>query len=258
MSPPALPRAEAAPPAAAASAAAPLQDRMLVARAAGRPVALAARAVIAVTRPTPVTRVPGSAAALLGLATWRGAPLPVVSLAALLGEPVPPVGPASRVLVQTVRGAPVGLLVEALDGCGTDAEPVDPAALLVAASLAAPPEALRHEASGHEAAGDNQAADTRAPPAAAPAPVPAPAACPLLLFTIAGQHHALPLAAVHGMSGRNPARRARTASASSPVIVASPPLPSSRPRCVRMAATPIRSRARSWRRATMPPHWKHR
>ena len=195
MSPPALPRAEAAPPAVAASAAAPLQDRMLAARAAGRPVALAARAVIAVTRPTPVTRVPGSVAALLGLATWRGAPLPVVSLAALLGEPVPPVGPASRVLVQTVRGAPVGLLVEALDGCGTDAEPMDPAALLVAASLAAPPNALRHEASGHEAAGDNQAADTRAPPAT----VPVPAARPLLLFTIAGQHHALPLAAVHGI-----------------------------------------------------------
>jgi chemotaxis signal transduction protein len=60
-----------------------------------------------------ITRVPGSAAALCGIAGFRGALLPVYDLLALLGQPAGTATPRWLVIAQA---APVALAFEAFEG----------------------------------------------------------------------------------------------------------------------------------------------
>lgn len=76
--------------------------------------ALAADAVAEVIRPPSVARVPHGPPGLLGLASLRGAVLPIASLRGLLGAPPLAACDTSRVLV-LVGQAPIGLAVDAVD-----------------------------------------------------------------------------------------------------------------------------------------------
>nr|WP_245215149.1 chemotaxis protein CheW [Pararoseomonas indoligenes] len=150
-------------------------------RVAGEALALPASLVREVLRPTPLTRVPHAPPAMLGLSGLRGAVLPVLSLARLLGLEDAAPTPAARVVVAGEE-APCGLLVEEVSRFGSDdgARPIDLPALLArdfgaarsharAAPRAAPTEVL-------EEAPDRRVA--------------------LLAFTLSGQDHALPLESV--------------------------------------------------------------
>ena len=71
-------------------------DDVLTVRVAGEAVAVPAGTVREVLRPGAVTRVPHAPAGLLGLTNLRGAVLPVVSFARLLGREEPPASAASQ------------------------------------------------------------------------------------------------------------------------------------------------------------------
>ncbi|WP_159992982.1 chemotaxis protein CheW [Roseomonas sp. 18066] len=163
------------------------EDRTLVFRAGGARHGLPAGLVAELARPGALTRVPRAPDSLLGLMHRRGAVLPVVSLPALLrpGAP-PPSGAAARLLV--LQGdTPCALLVEAVEGLAAAdaAPPLDLPALLARDFLA------MHRREAAEAA--------------APDPVPAAPAAPmlqLLRFALAGQEFCLPLQAVRGVARR--------------------------------------------------------
>lgn len=83
---------------------------------AGQPYALPleqVREVIAV--PETIARLPRADAAMLGVVRRRGGLLPVVATRALLGLPVEPLGPSSRIVVTAIGGARVGLAVDRLN-----------------------------------------------------------------------------------------------------------------------------------------------
>lgn len=159
------------PPAATSS------GKLLTVRLGRRRYGLDAARVREVARMPRLTRVPGSPPALLGLASVRGAVLPVLSLARLLG------GEDSRNerVIVFDAGERVALAVGGAEGMarsGGRMREVDVAAL-VAASL---PRRQRRMTSGR---------------AAVPVEtVPERAAIALLGFAVAGQEFALPLTAV--------------------------------------------------------------
>ncbi|MFH5923007.1 chemotaxis protein CheW [Roseomonas xinghualingensis] len=98
---------------------------------AGQTLALPAGAVQEVLRPRPVTRVPHAPPGLLGLINLRGAVVPVVSLARLVGLEEAAPSPSARIVV--VNGtAQAGLLVDSVSALGSvgDARPVELDALL--------------------------------------------------------------------------------------------------------------------------------
>jgi purine-binding chemotaxis protein CheW len=101
-----------------------VKRRFFVFQLAERVYALPAETVAEVIRIPATARVPQAPRALIGVANLRGAVLPVVSLRALLdlkGEQ----GAASRAIVLD-GGAPVGILVDAIDGLVTiDAERIE-------------------------------------------------------------------------------------------------------------------------------------
>jgi purine-binding chemotaxis protein CheW len=83
----------------------------------GKKYSIAAKAVREVIHTPAITRVPYSPAALVGVANLRGAVLPVVSLASLLGEA--PSAPALRQkIVVHVGDEAVGILVDAVSKLG--------------------------------------------------------------------------------------------------------------------------------------------
>ena len=88
-------------------------DSVLICRVGREDVALPAAGVAEIVRMPDCTRVPNGPPALLGLANLRGAVLPVMSLARLLGIEPGPAGAASRVVV-LAGGHKAGLLVDAV------------------------------------------------------------------------------------------------------------------------------------------------
>ena len=64
----------------------------------------------------PLTRVPGVAAWLAGVANWRGRILPVLDPRSLLGAEVVAHGASARLVVLTTEVATVAVLVDAVDG----------------------------------------------------------------------------------------------------------------------------------------------
>ncbi|WP_298958352.1 chemotaxis protein CheW [uncultured Methylobacterium sp.] len=170
----------------------------------GRPgrFALPAAAVIEVLRPPPLTRLPGAAPALAGLANRRGAALPVLDWR----HPDRARDPAPARVVVVQAGEPVGLSVDAVAGLvaadGLDAPgPGDgPAAIgrLPGAPVLDP---------GRLVAGAVPPALRPAGPIAAPAPPVPPRAgpgraAPLLAVRVAGRPYAVPLARVAGLLAR--------------------------------------------------------
>jgi purine-binding chemotaxis protein CheW len=148
---------------------------------AGEILALPAATVREVLRPAPLTRVPHAPASLLGLSNLRGAVLPVLSLARLLGREAAAPTPASRVVVVD-GGAPVGLLVDSVAslGRGADARSVDLPSLLArdfsALARGGPRRAAAPSMATPDAAGP-EAEETLA----------------LVAFRVGGQDYALPL-----------------------------------------------------------------
>lgn len=67
--------------------------------------------VVEIVRTRAITRVPNSPASVLGVANFRGAPLPVLSLARMLGRPGAAVTDSTRIVV-VAAGGRAGLLVD--------------------------------------------------------------------------------------------------------------------------------------------------
>ena len=86
---------------------------LLAIRAGGRPYALRLSQASGVHSDRPVTPLPGPQAALLGVAGFSGAIVPVYDLAALLGHPVPE---RPRWLVLAAGSPPLALAFHELDG----------------------------------------------------------------------------------------------------------------------------------------------
>ncbi len=169
----------------------------------GAPVALPGDAVREVLRRPRLTRVPHGPPALAGVCNLRGAVLPVVSLARLMGEEA---GDEGRVVVLDHQGL-LGVLVDAvlkLDGeaAGTAARRLDLAALLEAGFQrpAAPAATARSLAGVRPDGGEAQQAERV-----------------LVAFLVQGQTFALPLTAVIEIL-RMPAEIARVAHAERAVL----------------------------------------
>jgi len=94
--------------------AAQTSDVFLTVRVAERRYALHATQVREIVPVPPMTRVPQSPRALLGIANLRGTVLPLASLRGLLGMADAPHSAASRAVVLDL-GAPVAVLVDAVD-----------------------------------------------------------------------------------------------------------------------------------------------
>jgi purine-binding chemotaxis protein CheW len=91
----------------------PMSGAVLTIRAGGETLALRMSEVTEVLQPRPLTRVPHAAPSLLGLVNLRGAVVPVLSLAALVGATASSATEASRLVLMWPR-APVALLVDAV------------------------------------------------------------------------------------------------------------------------------------------------
>ncbi|WP_432972246.1 chemotaxis protein CheW [Dactylosporangium sp. CA-233914] len=92
-------------------------DDLLAIRAGGVRYALRLRQAAGLFPDRPVTRLPGPLGALLGVAGFRGAIVPVYDLAAVLGTRGTPAGDdLPRWLVLAAGSPPVALAFEALDG----------------------------------------------------------------------------------------------------------------------------------------------
>jgi purine-binding chemotaxis protein CheW len=152
-------------------------------RVGGERLALDLGDVREVLRPRLLTRVPHGPASLLGLANLRGAVMPVLSLAVLLGQEAAAPGAASRILVVD-KVSPVGLLV---DEVASRAMRVEERRIDLDALLARDFGGLIRRT----------AREAVAPaPAAAPAGGAAAGMLGLIGFTLAGQEYALPLGEV--------------------------------------------------------------
>jgi chemotaxis signal transduction protein len=88
-------------------------DELLAIRAGGRPYALRLSQTSGLHPDRPVTPLPGRLAALLGVAGFSGAIVPVYDLAALLGHPV---AQQPRWLVLAAGAPPLALAFHELDG----------------------------------------------------------------------------------------------------------------------------------------------
>ena len=94
------------------------ESQLLTFRVGATDFAVSAAEVAEVLRPPKLTRVPLAPAGLLGVTSLRGAVVPVVSLARLLGEePAPPTASARVLLLQL--GMPIGVAVDAVGALTT-------------------------------------------------------------------------------------------------------------------------------------------
>ena len=160
---------------------APVAARRLIVRAGGRAIALDASEVSEVARVAQLTPVPLAPPALQGLASLRGKVAPVVSLAALLGEPG--AAGAARRMVVLRRAEPIALAVDSVDAGGAEAEDAELADL----------DALLRQA--FAAARRPQARTLATAATAAPARA-VRREVGILSFLIAGQAYGLPLTSV--------------------------------------------------------------
>lgn len=147
----------------------------------GEILSLPASDIAEIIRLRPVTRVPHGPAALLGVTNLRGAILPVVSLAGLMGRPVTAPAPSSRIVV-TGNGKAVGLLVDEVSAL---TKPQGERGLDLSALLARDFSALRQKTAIASAKRDHFAA--------AAVEGVGQDALALIGFELAGQHYALPL-----------------------------------------------------------------
>lgn len=157
-------------------------------------LALRAGEVAEVARRPTVTRVPHAPTALEGVANLRGQVTPVVSLAALLGEPPAPASSRTRVLVLD-RAPALALQVDEIAGLGATDEQgaADRGGLVQMDDGAA--RLLDLDALLAKAFAGRTAAPGRALPARASDPARTEAALEtvVLAFDLAGQAYALPL-----------------------------------------------------------------
>jgi purine-binding chemotaxis protein CheW len=115
---------------------APRDDSLLTFMVAGEAMAMAAAEVAEISRVPPCTRIPNAPPSLCGVANLRGRVVPVVSLAALLGQGTGQSDPAARNaaarLLVLAGGTPIGLVVDAVAALGPDstARRLDARALL--------------------------------------------------------------------------------------------------------------------------------
>lgn len=105
---------------------APRDDSLLTFTVAGEAMAMVAAEVAEVSRVPHCTRIPNAPASLCGVAQLRGRVVPVVSLAALLGQgsgqsDTAARGSAARLLV-LAGAAPIGLIVDAVAALGPESE----------------------------------------------------------------------------------------------------------------------------------------
>jgi chemotaxis signal transduction protein len=92
-----------------------ITEDLLAIRVGAEPCAIRMKQITGLFADKKITKVPGCDAALIGIAGFRGAVVPVYSLRALLGRTVfQPGGGAPRWLV-VVAGTPVALAFEAFD-----------------------------------------------------------------------------------------------------------------------------------------------
>jgi purine-binding chemotaxis protein CheW len=89
------------------------ERQILTFRVGATDFAVSAAEVAEVMRPPKLTRVPLAPAGLLGVTSLRGAVVPVVSLAKLLGEEAAPSTASARVLLLQL-GTPIGVAVDAV------------------------------------------------------------------------------------------------------------------------------------------------
>lgn len=154
---------------------------VLTFKVGGEALSLPASDVAEIIRLRTVTRVPHGPAALLGVTNLRGAVLPVVSLAGLMGRSVAVPAPSSRIIV-TGNGKAVGLLVDEVSALS---KPHGERGLDLTALLARDFGALRQK-TGTIAAKRDHVIATEAEATAEDALV-------LIGFELAGQEYALQL-----------------------------------------------------------------
>jgi purine-binding chemotaxis protein CheW len=147
----------------------------------GEALSLPAGDVSEIIRPRAITRVPHGPVTLLGVTNLRGAVLPVVSLAGLLGRAVVAPSPSSRIVI-TGNGTAVGLLVDAVSAL---AKPLNERRLDLSALLSRDFGTLRQKAGAvggrreHVAGTSTETVEQNA--------------LALIGFELAGQEYALPL-----------------------------------------------------------------
>jgi purine-binding chemotaxis protein CheW len=152
-------------------------EPVLTFRVADTRYAIPASAVREVLRRPSVTPVPRAPASLVGLGNVRGTALPLVSLAALTGQPA---GTAARVIVLD-RADPIGILVDEVS------------AVVAAGSVPAQPLDLPALLDGVFGRASARSRDTSVASIAAPPAPDASAQLALLTLRVAGQEFALPL-----------------------------------------------------------------
>ncbi len=159
-------------------------DPSLVVESGGEWLALPAAMVVEVVRPRPLSRVPHAPDALLGVASLRGAVLPVLSLARLRGTAETEAEPSGAArLVVVAADPPFALRVDAVASLGDGAglPRVDPAELVARSLRSGRPGPPRRVAPAPMIARDAE---------------PTPPARPVLGFTVAGQLFGLALGEV--------------------------------------------------------------
>lgn len=104
-------------------------DLLLIARIAGRRVALPASEVEAVVELDGITRVPGAAAHVAGLAALRSRVLTVIDSAAAMGRVPLPVPPVAEAVVIPSGGHTYAILVEEVEDVVEAAGPRVPLAV---------------------------------------------------------------------------------------------------------------------------------
>jgi purine-binding chemotaxis protein CheW len=157
-------------------------ENVLTFKVGGERLSLPAGDVAEIIRPRAMTRVPHSPANLLGVINLRGAVLPVVSLAGLLGRDAVAASASARIVV-TGANPPLGLLVDEVSALtkSADERKVDLKALLAQDFGAAP---RRSSLAGSQ----------KILAVAAPAPqAEARSELALIGFGLSGQEYALPL-----------------------------------------------------------------
>lgn len=109
----------------------------LVVRLGGERFAVPVESVAEVSRPVPLTRVPGAPTWLAGVANARGRVLPVADLRGLLGLPSPVDGRRARFVLLHVGGVGLGLRTEGVDGVVVLPERLEPVLATLPPSVAA-------------------------------------------------------------------------------------------------------------------------
>lgn len=152
------------------------EDRLLALDVGGKSFGLPSAIVREVARMPRLTRVPHAPPALMGLANLRGAVVPILSLATLVGTP----SAGERRVVIVDQAEPIGLAVDQVSSLDQEAQIIDLAAL-IAQSI--PATGTRRSVGSGISEGESQ-------------PEQATETVPLILFAIGNQEFAFPISVV--------------------------------------------------------------